>query len=170
MTKIIDQKGMVFGRINVIDLSVILLLLSFVAVMIIGYLVITQPEAVADRKWISIQIKFAEIEPELVDVIQAGDYEKDLFTKKTIGKLTGISSVKASKAWVMVDGQKLSTIDDSVKKDVIVDAEILCTKKGGIWYYKSSPIKANNTIMFETELYNFSGLIIKMKIDDKCGS
>ena len=166
MASTIDQKGKIFGLINVIDFIVILLLLSFVALIFIGYRVVSKPENAAYKKWINVQIKLVEIEPELVDVINVGDVEKDL-SKMTIGKLTAISSVKVSKVWVIVDNQKLSTIDHPTKRDVIISAEILCTRKDGVWYYKSAPVKINNMIMFETELYNLPGLVIKMAIDYK---
>lgn len=165
MGKIIDQKGRIFGTINVIDLSVILVLLSFIPIVFIGYKVILGGKA-EDTKWVSVRIKLTEIDPEFSDVISKGDVEKDSFGK-TIGKLASISSVKASKVWVIADNKMLTTIDHPVKKDILVDADILCTRQGRIFYYKSVPVKIGSTIIFATDLYNLSGLIIGLKVDVK---
>lgn len=169
MTKIIDQKGRLFGLINVIDLSIIMLMLFFAVLIFVGYFAINRPANVAESKWITVEIKLTEVEPELVEVINKGDLEQDSYMR-TIGKLAAISSVKASKVWVIVDNQRLSTIDHPTKKDIIVDAEIFCTKKEGIWYYKSEPVKINNKITFATKLYNLPGLVIKMVTGGKSES
>jgi len=177
--KLIDQKGRVLGLINVIDLSVILVLISFLSVVFLGYKVMQRQQKIDDtnkamirqqeidgKKWVLIQIKLSELDPEFSKVILKGDTEKDS-SGKTIGELVAIASSSPSKVWVIVDNKMLSAIDHPLRKDIIVDANILCTKRDGSLYYKDSSVKIGNTIQFTTDLYHFSGLITGLKFDDK---
>lgn len=91
--KIIDEKGRLFGRINVIDLMVILFLLSFILILYLGYELTARN---ADSKRMSmgkpavIQVRFSQIIPELARVIRPNDVEKDLLDK-VIGRVIMIS-------------------------------------------------------------------------------
>jgi hypothetical protein len=164
--KIIDQKGKVFGRINIIDLSVIIVLVSFLPLLYLGYRVVALHSQREGARWVPAQIKLLNIDPEFSKVIEIGDVEKN-FAGNDIGKLTAISSIKPSKVWVIVDNKTLGTIDDPIKKDMLVDADLLCEKKGGVLYYKSTVVKIGNVITFSTDLYNLSGSIVGLKINDK---
>ncbi|MDD5136746.1 MAG: DUF4330 family protein [Candidatus Omnitrophica bacterium] len=164
MAKIIDQKGRLFGLINVIDLSVILILVSFVPLIFIGYKIVSMGEKTEDKEWVSVKIKLVETEPEFSSIISAGDVEKDPLGK-TIGRLTAIANVKPSKVWVTVDNKMLTTIDHPVKKDIVVNADILCLKKEGTLYYKAIPVKVGNAITFTTDLYNLPGLVVGLERD-----
>lgn len=164
--RIIDQKGMVLGRINIIDFSVILIVIFFLLSLFIGYAVVVKKEMIKDSVWVSIKLKLVETEPEFRNIISKGDVEKNAFGE-TIGRLVDVSSVMPSKVWVIVDNKMLSTIDHPVKKDVIVNAEILCKRKDGILYHKTSPVKIGTTITFETEMYNLSGVVVGLKIGDE---
>ncbi len=168
MAKIIDQKGKVFGLINVIDLSVILILLSFAPLIFIGYKIIgqTKEKEMRDKKSVTIKIKLAEVEPEFISIVSKGDVERDSLGNK-IGELIAISSIKPSKVWVIVDNKMLATIDHPVKKDIIVDVRVSCTKNKGVLYYKSDPVKIGNAIVLSTDIYNLSGLVVGFKADDK---
>ena len=158
MGKIIDQKGRVLGVINIIDLSVIIILISFLSLIFVGYRMISHREKTLDTKWVNVKIKLAESEPEFNNIIPRGDIERDSFGK-TIGKLISIKMVNSQNA--------LTSVSRPDKKDFIVDADILCLKKSGVLYYKAAPIKIGNRIAFETDLYNLSGMIVGLKIDEQ---
>ena len=162
--KSIDHKGRLFGLINIIDLAVLLFSLSLIAVIIFGYLTFIKSGNVQVKKWVTIQVRFAEIYPEIGGIISAGDVEKNP-SGKTAAKLTSIVSINPSKAWVMVDNKTLSAIDDPVKKDIIVNVEVLCTETGGTFYYKANPLRIGNNVIFSTDLYTVSGVIIGVKRD-----
>lgn len=166
MTKIIDSKGRIFGAINVIDFFVILVLISFVPIVVIGYKFIGRKHNILDTQWVSVQIKLTGVEPEFINVISKGDADKDP-SGKVIGTVTSIAKLMPSKVWVIVDNKMLSTIDHPVQRDVTVEANILCTDKKGILYYKLEPVKIGSKIMFETDKYNIPGIIVGFKVRDK---
>lgn len=163
VAKIIDQRGRVFGLINVIDLSVILLVLSIIPISLFGYLVLTKKVVTRDYVWADIMIKLKETEPEFRDIISKGDVEKEP-SGKVIGKLTDISNMTPSKVWVVVDNKMLTTIDHPVRKDILVNAEILCIRRGGVLYHNSDQVKIGKIFVFETDMYNISGPIVGLKI------
>ncbi|MDO8524882.1 MAG: DUF4330 domain-containing protein, partial [Candidatus Omnitrophota bacterium] len=70
--KIIDAKGRLFGRINIIDFTVILLLISFVSALYIGYKFSLKHSETAIRP-LSIQVRFLEVMPELINVVKPGN-------------------------------------------------------------------------------------------------
>ena len=163
--KIVDRKGKLFGLINIIDLTVLIFLVSIIAViMVFGYLTLINGGSIQAKKWVAVQIKFLGIYPEISGIISAGDVEKNP-SGKTAAKLTSIVSINPSKAWVMVDNKTLSAIDDPVKKDIIVNVEVLCTETGGTFYYKANPLRIGNNVIFSTDLYTVSGVIIGVKRD-----
>ena len=159
---IIDHKGRLFGLINIIDLAVLFFLLSIIAVIIFGYLTFVKSSSLQMERWITIQIRFSEIYPEISGIISSGDVEKNS-SGKTIAKLTSIASITPSKVWVAVDNKVLSPIDDPVKKDIIANIEVLCTERNGVFYYKGNPIRIGDTITFTTNLYNASGMVVDIK-------
>ena len=162
VARIIDQKGKLFGMINVIDLFVILILLSFVPVSFIGYSILTRKEMHKPAEWVTVQIKLTETEPEFRAVISKGDVERDSYGD-TIGRLIGISSIKASKVWVIVENKMISTTDHPSKRDIVIGVVILCVKKEGVWYHKFQPVKIGSPLLFETDLYNLLGTVVALK-------
>lgn len=150
MAKIIDQKGRIFGLINIIDLAVILLLASFLPILYFGYKVTAMENKKEGAGWVSVQIKLLEIKPESNTVILKGDAEKIL---KKLG--------------VAADDKIALTVNNVLKKGTVADVEILCIKKEGVLYYKASPVKIGSTISFTVDLYDISGSIVGIEGADK---
>ncbi len=168
VARIIDGKGKFFGLINMIDLFVILMLISFIPVLFIGYKILTKKEINKNADWVAVQMRLTETDPDFRAIITKGDSERDSFGD-TIGRLIGISSVKASKVWVVVENKMISTIDHPVKRDIVIDADILCVKRDGVWYHKSQPVKIGSPILFETDMYNLLGTVATLKAEDDKG-
>ena len=163
--KIIDEKGRVFGLINIIDLVVIILVVSLVPLMFNLGEAIFKKKALEEEQ-LSVKIKFLGIDPDFVDVIKNGDIEKD-FSGKKIGEIAEVVSTVPSKEWVVVDNKTLAAIDNPVKRDVIVKAKILCIKKGGAPYYKAAQAKIGSNIIFSTDTYLLTGLIVGLDTTKK---
>ena len=161
--KIIDGTGRLFGKINIIDFFVILCLISFLAVSLFWYTLSANEKNMLDKRWISVQVRFLEIDPGFNKMIKQGDCEKDLFGK-IVGNIVNIVSTKPSKVWVVIDNKMFSTIDHPEKTDLIVDVKLLCTMRDGAYYYKTFPIKVGNNIVFTTDIYTIQGLIVNLEI------
>lgn len=178
MGKIIDQRGRLFGLINVIDLFAILFLLSFIPILYFGYKVIvaekvskpTRPYvdiALQDPKaeWVSVQIKVTDMEPELVKFISQGDIEKD-FWGKTIGRLTNVSIIRPSKTLVLADNRILSVAEHPIKKEMLIDMDILCLNKDDGFYYKNERLAVGSVLEFKSKYYILSSIIVDIRLPD----
>lgn len=159
--KIIDQKGRLFGLINIIDLLVVLLLLSFIPLLYRVYETFKLEKNMV-QELVFARVEFSDMTPEFVKVVSKGDTEKDA-SGNLVGKLVNISSAEPSKVWVVVDNKILGAISHPTKKDLIIDAMLLCAKRDGVLFYKNSQVKIGNTISFTTDLYNFTGKIVGLK-------
>ena len=146
MAKIIDQKGRIFGLVNIIDLSIILLLVSFLPVFYLGYKGIAAENKKEGAEWVSVQVKVLDIKSETNTLILKYDIENLL-----------------KKLEVAADDKMPLTVNNVLKKGPLVDIELLCIKKGGVFYYKGSPVKIGGPVTFTADMYNISGSIVSIK-------
>ncbi len=112
------------------------------------------------EKWLSLQVKFSEIIPELAKVISEGDIEKDSSGRK-VGRLKSIISSKPSAIIVYRDNNIINT-SHPVQKDMVCSLDILSIEKNGVFYFKNYPIKIGNSINFATDLYSIVGTIVEI--------
>ncbi len=160
---ILDKNGKVFGRINIIDLSVIFLLLFTVPVFIFSYL------AMAAKKYkqeslvkVTVELKAYKLDPELVRALKDGDVERDV-SCKIIGVFDKVSDVAPSTTAIFSsDSQSFIMIDDPVKKDVTAMLRLSCKDINGYLYYKSSPVKVGSIVTFSAPMYDFTGTVIRI--------
>ena len=89
--KIIDEKGRIFGKINVIDFITIVLIVSIVPMFYFGSELVAFKRPAKNRAVrLEVQIKFPRVIPEVASVISEGDSDgkKDVkgtgFLKKII--------------------------------------------------------------------------------------
>lgn len=74
--KIIDEKGRLFGKINVIYFLVILFLISLTPMFYYGYKIFNAPPPPPPlQEWATVKVKFNGLIPEIVSLINKGDYE-----------------------------------------------------------------------------------------------
>lgn len=110
------------------------------------------------EKWLSVQVKFSEIIPELAKVISEGDIEKDS-TNRKVGRLKSIISNRPSAIMVLRDNNVINT-SHPLQKDIVCSLDILAMEKNGVFYFKNYPIKIGNSINFATDLYSITGTIV----------
>ena len=117
----------------------------------------------SNEKWIEIRVRFSGIIPELAGLISGGDTEKELGVK-LVGRLKSIVSSKTSEIQTLsVEQNKIITIPQPYTRDIEVILNLLCSEKGGVFYYKNYPVKIGNLVTFTTDLYNISGQIVGME-------
>ncbi len=177
---IIDEKGRLFGRINVIDFVVIVFLLALVPIVYLGYnIAAAKSKKDVAQISVNIQVKFADQMPELVGHIKSGDYEKDVLGRK-IGEIISYSvapqesvyrqkTARASKAGEPVQttegsDQIITTIPISNSKDhILATLKIVCYAKNGVLYYGEQPVKIGRDFIFSTDLYMVTGLVTDIR-------
>ena len=79
--KVIDEKGRLFSKINVIDFLIILFLLCLAPAFYFGYKIVTKkPVVIApEMEWIEIEAncRLIKLRPEVLQLISVGDKELD---------------------------------------------------------------------------------------------
>ncbi len=77
--KFVDDKGRLFGKVNIIDFLVIVFLLSLSPMVYFGYKISNYQQAKSGKDYIPIMIrcKFVKLKPEVSQMISIGDKEFD---------------------------------------------------------------------------------------------
>lgn len=110
------------------------------------------------EKWISLQVKFSGVVPELASVIQKGDIEKD-FLEKTAAVISSIIDNKPSQVLTLKENMFIN-LKHPFYRDILVSLDVQCIEKEGVYYFKNYPVKMGNSIVFSTDLYSITGLIV----------
>ena len=141
--KIIDEKGRVFGKINVIDFLVILLLLLLVPTFNFSKRLLIKEKPVIDKKAAIIQVKFSNVMPEIDRVLKVGDINIDGRT----GKLKAILKNRPADI-------------NSLNREIVALFDITCEESDGTLFYKDTPVRIGAPFSFTTDLYSVGGVII----------
>jgi len=170
---IIDKKGMLFGKINIIDLSLILLVAALIIpAVIFGYKAMVAKQhaqsvlqtAPVQRKWVTIEIKSMGVWPGIAEIIKEGDVENDDLGKK-IGVLAGITSSVPSEAIALSsDATHFIAVKNAAKKDMTIMLKLYMEDRGGVLYYKGGPVKMGNVVTFSTRTYDVPGMVVRMDL------
>ena len=161
--RVIDDKGRIFGRINVIDFAIVAFALMFIPMAYFGYKAFRAGYGPGQR-WVEVEAKFSELEPELAAVIIKGDVADDIFNKKC-GEVLEIKETKPSEVALLVDNRSMAILSHPYKKDVRVLLNILCAKKAGILFYNESPVRIGGMLDFSTDLYTVNGKVLSIKYE-----
>lgn len=164
--KIIDDKGRLLGKINVIDFLVITFFISLTPMFYLGYKIFHKQSGDQTKQNVGIQKKefietelnlvFKKISPQVLSLISVGDKETGE-TKETIGEISGLGEVRPYGYEVNV-GSSRKTIIDSVLKDLPVTLRIKAEVRQNNLYYKDRQISDNSVIDFFTDKYRVEAL------------
>ncbi|MDD4878950.1 MAG: DUF4330 domain-containing protein [Candidatus Omnitrophica bacterium] len=161
--KFIDDKGKVFGKINLFDFLVILFLLGLAPVFYIGNKALTRKLDMRDTTKVLVKIKCASIMPELAGAFREGDVVKDNYGN-TIGILKKIVSDTPSEVITInqfnLRNNDYSLVPNPSGRDVVCLFEINCTEERGILYFNNYAVKIGNGVVLSTDSYNIQGVII----------
>ncbi|MDD4910356.1 MAG: DUF4330 domain-containing protein [Candidatus Omnitrophica bacterium] len=114
------------------------------------------------EKWVSLRVKFSEIAPEIISIIQKGDTERDI-NDRAVARVNSAINISPSQV-LSVKDDDLVMLGHPFYKDLEVFLDVLCVEKDGIYYFKNYPVKMGNSIVFSTELYSMSGVIRGIEI------
>lgn len=114
-------------------------------------------------KWISLQVKFTGIIPEMSNIIKKGDSERDPIGEVS-AKIISIISNNPSEVLTLTKKNDLITLKHPFYRDIVVQLDIYGIEKEGIYYFKNYPVKIGNTITFTSDLYSVSGTITLLNI------
>ena len=174
--KIIDEKGRLFGKINVIDFLVILFLIFLTPMFYFGYKIfnkkplapapVTENIEAQKKEFIETELSFVfkKINPQALSLISAGDKEigKD---KDIMGEILSLGEIKPYSYEVAIGSVK-KTIVDSGFKDLPVTLRVKAEVRQNNLYYKDKQITDNSSIDFMTYKYKLEAFYIPNLIEN----
>lgn len=166
--KIIDEKGRLFGKINVIDFLVILFLISLTPMFYYGYKIFNAPpppppplHLIKGELYYDIDVVFKDIPERMVKMIQAGDREIDS-NKSTIGEIIEINGIESESYQIeySISGVKQTDIlGVGDKKRVKARMRLLVEPQfDNSVTYKGVRINYGQAVEFKTDTYIIRGM------------
>ena len=158
--KIIDERGRLFRKINVIDFLVILFLLFLMPVFYFGYKILTKRPMVevTERGFIEIEIncRLIKLKPELLKMISVGEKELDE-NGEVIGEILSLGQSEPYKYEFDIGRQKIIK-EDALLKQVEAKLKLRAEDIESKPFYKDKTIEIGSPIEFTTD--NFTLIAI----------
>lgn len=162
--RIIDEKGRLFEKINVIDFIVIVFLLSLIPMLYSGYKIFNNKPSIDDdqkhqenirKDFVEIKIaaRFVKLKPDILEIISAGDKEKDR-DGSVIGKIVSIGDFVPYEREIELSPYRKLINKDSVLKQADAVLRINAQLRDKNIYYKDRQIVENGILAFSTEKYS----------------
>tara|TARA_B100000315_G_scaffold249937_1_gene281926 strand:- start:2899 stop:3927 length:1029 start_codon:yes stop_codon:yes gene_type:complete len=162
---IIDEKGRLFGKINIIDLFVILFLISLTPLLYYGYKIATYtpPKKIniqESYQLIPVEVVFKNLEENIANKIQLNDKEVDKYGKtvaeinKIIKVVSNIVMFENNKKNMMKKIENITTNRKNVFVKMLLNSTI---DSNDNVFYKNTPIKDGGEINFSTNKYSIKG-------------
>ena len=162
--EIIDGKGRLFGKINIIDLAVIITLVFVVPAVYFGYRIALSRKDVVEiengidvkEKWLNITLVLQKVEPEVVSMMKLGDMDKDESDRVT-AILTKLPDAEAGDVGASPGAEHSGKFS---KKRILATFKMLCKERNGIFTYRNSSVKVGVKLAFSTSSYLVYGIIV----------
>lgn len=161
--KIIDEEGMILGRVNVIDLTIIIffLILLFTAYK---YLYLKNyPQNILDKvihpesRWVNVTVHYDALSRVLYDAADVGDFahrQSYLEENVTISHIIKKGSYNAS-----------DSISNTGMADIVYD--VLVEKRPDGLYYEGNLSTVAGTFEFKTDTYSLKGIISNISVGEE---
>ncbi len=165
--RIIDEKGRLFGKINVIDFLVILFLLSLSPMFYFGYKIFNKKQSSqavgesAAKEIIETEAAFilTRIDPKTADMVSTADEEIDA-NGEVIGTIISLDKARPLVYEIDVgNGQELTQESPSMK-EIPAILRLKAEMRDNTIYYKDKLIQINSAIDFKTGKYAVQALLV----------
>ncbi len=152
--KFIDEKGRLFGKINVIDFLVILFLSFLVPMFYFSYKIVTKKPPAQPKEFLELKItcNLIRLSPEILKLIAIGDKEIDI-EGKTISEITWIGESKPFQELIDIGSSQKIEAGSQVLKRLPVELKIQAEVKGDIGFYNNQKIYIGRSFTFRTNKY-----------------
>ena len=158
--KIIDDKGKLFGLINITDLLAIVLIL---AVMGRFYLKAHQNPPGLETKKIEVQVLLEEIRDATADVIEVGDIVRETKSNVVLGEVTNID-IKPSATLVETSDGRVVEYPNPVLKDAVITIVGEGTASENAIVVGNSEIRIGTKLGMKTNIYAVTGTVMTIKV------
>lgn len=161
--RFIDDKGRVFGKLNLIDLGLVLLVLAAVAFAGVKLLNTDDlPVITAERQNVTVTIFGNAIHPFVVDKIKTGDVVRLKENNAVLGKIVDVRTGPAKLIASTAEGKWVnSEVPD--KFTVYIDVEGQAVKSNGSFVIGDTPMLVGAEIEIKGPKFTLKGLISDVK-------
>lgn len=158
--KIIDEKGRILGKINVVDFITIALIVSIVPMFYFGskLVALKSPGKIRAVK-LEVRIKFPRVIPEVASVICEGDNDGGK-SAKGISFLKKIIVSKNSELVALGRSDQVVIVEDPTAREIIALFDLACIEDNNQIDYNGNIVKIGNGITFTTNLYTIQGIVV----------
>lgn len=159
--RVIDERGRLFGRINVIDF---LVLIFFISLFPIFHLiqdihsrrraVLSQEEPKVAEVFLEVEMdcKLVRVRPKEVELVNLGDREYDK-SNHLIGEIVWLGVNKPYQYILDIGTNEFITKNDPSLQEFSARLKVSAVVRNGRLYYKDQQIKLNAPIIFKTKKY-----------------
>lgn len=157
---IIDNKGRIFGLINIIDLLVILLILAVVGRFAIKA---QQKPAGVEAKNIEVVLLVKEVRDATADVIKEGDIVRETKTNMVLGKVTKVD-IRPSDTLVNTADGRVVNYPNPILKDVYVTFIGSGTAGENAIVVGNTEMRVGTILNVKTNVYSVISTVMGLKV------
>lgn len=162
--KVIDEKGRLFGKINVVDFLVILFLFCLTPMFYFGYRIFKHKPTTEVKKVdvvipIEIYADFKNLSPQVAGLVAVGDKELDS-EGKVSAEVLEKSKIETNFIEIQISETDTLIREDAQRKQVTLKIELLGILDGDYILYKGNKVKIGSDISLKTAKYEIKGKII----------
>jgi hypothetical protein len=166
--RIINEKGKLFGIINIIDFSVLFVLIFLIPAFYFSYMVVIKkkPKQAWDVISAEINCEFIKIIPEIVRSISVGDKEVGE-DGNVIGEIISLGDVKPYTHEVEVGLQEKIVKTDLALKRLAVKLRLNAEMRRDGLYYNNDSLALDSVFEFKTKKYKVLAMRSKSDLQEK---
>ena len=166
--RLLDKKGRLFGKINVIDFLICVLIIVIVPGFFQIYKILGKTPGRVPFKWTKVEAITFTL-PEIATLFKPGDVAYDEYGNVD-AKLVKVISVDDERMRRYMNSERIDkkNLPYAYSIPVLIELELLCTRgpsKTERWFYRRNPLAASldprYTFMFSTNDYSIHCFVIK---------
>jgi hypothetical protein len=165
--RLIDKKGNVLGRINLVDLALVVFIIASLVALAVSYKNFNKrnyTENLIQKEVLIVKIECLTVPEDVADAVSIGD--RDWRSDKDYWAVTDAVGLLLPRQYAERSGKDTLKIKDlGIGKcmDMILTLKMRVKKMTKEYTYNGEVIKLNGSITFATPLYNLTGRIIDVK-------
>ena len=158
----IDAQGRLFGKINVIDLSVILGIIFIISLFIFGKIIFKDKTSFIDpgeRFIMELDCLFVKLKPEVAEMMQVGD--KEMLGGYAIAEIVELGEIEPCKYEIEYLDRAVVKREYPAFRQRRAKLRLRIGPFSDTLCYKKIPISPHYPLQFFTSKYKATGLIIR---------
>ncbi len=152
--RIIDEKGKIFGKINIIDFLVILFFFCIMPIFYFGYKILILEDKIP-KEFVEIETSclLIKLEPEIAELISIGD--KEFYENgELLGEIIELDQSEPYRYIFNLGANQIIIKDDPRLKQIKAKLKLKALVKENKPYYKDREIRVGLPLELETEKYS----------------